>query len=126
MCVRIKESRHEFKLALIPLPSMRESWQALSESSVHCKGCNTNVQACKSSMLNRSLSTASAKNSRTYLCQSVSLGRSNAVGRRKVVILPKLLHTVKNIVLHDSALVTESVRWISDFMFHPSLTNLLG
>jgi hypothetical protein len=60
------------------------------------------------------------------LCRSVSLGGSNAVGRRKVVILPKVLHTVKNIVPRDSASVTESVRGINDFVFHPSFTNILG
>lgn len=58
----IEESRNEFKLELIPLTSVRQSWQTLSESSVHCKGCNHNVRTCRTSLQNRHVSTASPKN----------------------------------------------------------------
>lgn len=58
----IEMSRNEFKLELIPLTSVRQSWQTLSESSVHCKGCNNNVRTCRSSLRNRNLSTASPEN----------------------------------------------------------------
>jgi hypothetical protein len=58
----IEESRNEFKLELSPLTSVRQSWQTLSESSVHCKGCNHNVRTCRTSLQNRHVSTASPKN----------------------------------------------------------------